>query len=134
MMALKQALSAAKRSGSDVAQIVHHSDRGSQYVSESYTQELKELGVRLSVGSTGDSYDNALVESVNGAYKAELVRGCLFDSVARLEAENAGWVWRWSQGLGGVSDAAGDDGWCFSVRIIIGTKASTYQFIRGTME
>ena len=61
--------------------------------------------VGLSVGSTGDSYDNALAESVNGAYKAELVRDRLFDSVARLELETAEWVAWWNrvrlhQGLG----------------------------------
>lgn len=88
----------AKRTGANPLGIVHHSDRGSQYVSESYTQELKELGVRLSVGSTVDSYDNALPESVNGAYKAELVRGRVFDSVTRLEAETASWVWWWNTG------------------------------------
>lgn len=54
--------------------------------------------MRLSVGSCGDSYDNALAESVNGAYKAELVRGQVFDSVARLEAETAGWVRWWNEG------------------------------------
>lgn len=72
--------------------------RGSQYVSADYTHELKALGVQLSVGSRGDSYDNALAESVNGAYKAELVRERLFDSVARVEAETAGWVRWWNEG------------------------------------
>lgn len=48
--------------GANPLEIVHHSDRGSQYVSEGYTADLKELGVQLSVGSTGDSYDNALAE------------------------------------------------------------------------
>ena len=105
LTALKQALFQAKKDGSDLTQIVHHSDRGSQYVSTDYTQDLKALGVQLSVGSTGDSYDNALAESVNGAYKAELVRDRLFDSVARLELETAEWVAWWNrvrlhQGLG----------------------------------
>lgn len=72
--------------------------RGSQYVSADYTHELKALGVQLSVGSRGDSYDNALAESVNGAYKAELVRERLFDSVARVEAETASWVCWWNEG------------------------------------
>ncbi len=57
LMVLKQALFEARRSGSDVTQVVHHSDRGSQYVAEDYTGELVQLGVWLSVGSTGDSYD-----------------------------------------------------------------------------
>lgn len=61
--------------------------------------------MQLSVGSTGDSYNNALAESVNGAYKAELVKNRLFESVDRLEAETVGWVVWWSesrlrQGLG----------------------------------
>ena len=105
LMALKQALFQAKKDGSDLTQIVHYSDRGSQYVSTGYTQDLKALGVQLSVGSTGDSYDNALAESVNGAYKAEMVKDRLFDSVARLELETAEWVRWWNrvrlhQGLG----------------------------------
>ncbi|WP_180377877.1 integrase core domain-containing protein [Rothia nasimurium] len=84
---------------------MHHSDRGWQYIGQDYTQGLKALGVQLSVGSTGDSYDNALAESVNGAYKAELVRDRLFESVGRLEFETAGWVAWWNesrlhQGLG----------------------------------
>lgn len=98
LMALRQALFQARRDGSDLTQVVHHSDRGSQYVSEDYTRELTGLGVQLSVGSKGDSYDNALAESVNGAYKAELVRGRLFGSVGQLEAETAGWVRWWNEG------------------------------------
>jgi putative transposase len=54
-------------------QLVHHSDRGSQYLSVRYTERLVEAGVSVSVGSKGDSYDNALAETVNGLYKAELV-------------------------------------------------------------
>ncbi len=71
--------------------------RGSQYVAEDYTGELRALGVQLSVGSRGDSYDNALAESVNGAYKAEMVRDRLFRSVGQLEAETAGWVCWWNE-------------------------------------
>jgi putative transposase len=54
-------------------QLVHHSDRGTQYLSIRYTERLAEAGVSVSVGSKGDSYDNALAETVNGLYKAELV-------------------------------------------------------------
>ena len=54
--------------------LVHHSDRGVQYLSIRYTERLAEAGVVTSVGSRGDSYDNALAESVNGLYKTELVR------------------------------------------------------------
>jgi transposase InsO family protein len=53
--------------------LVHHSDRGSQYVSIKYTERLAEAGVELSVGSVGDSYDNALAETINGLYKAEVI-------------------------------------------------------------
>jgi len=54
--------------------LVHHSDRGSQYLSIKYTERLKDAGVKPSVGSVGDSYDNALAETVNGLYKAEVKR------------------------------------------------------------
>jgi transposase InsO family protein len=52
---------------------VHHSDRGSQYVSIRYTERLAEAGVEPSVDSRGDSYDDALAETINGLYKAELI-------------------------------------------------------------
>src|SRR5678815_4706108 len=55
------------------AALVHHSDRGSQYVSIRYSERLAEAGIEPSVGSTGDSYDNALAESINGLYKAEII-------------------------------------------------------------
>jgi putative transposase len=53
--------------------LVHHSDRGVQYVSIKYTERLQDAGVEPSVGSVGDSYDNALAETINGLYKAELI-------------------------------------------------------------
>jgi len=53
--------------------LIHHSDRGSQYVSIKYTERLAEAGVEPSVGSIGDSYDNALAETINGLYKAEVI-------------------------------------------------------------
>ena len=53
--------------------LVHHSDRGSQYLSIKYTERLAEAGIEPSVGSVGDSYDNALAETINGLYKAELI-------------------------------------------------------------
>ena len=52
----------------------HHSDRGAQYLSIRYTERLAEAGVVTSVGSRGDSYDNAMAESFHGLYKAELIR------------------------------------------------------------
>jgi len=53
--------------------LVHHSDRGSQYVSIKCTERLAEAGIEPSVGSVGDSYDNALAETINGLYKAEVI-------------------------------------------------------------
>lgn len=55
------------------AGLVHHSDRGSQYVSIKYTERLLEAGIEPSVGSVGDSYDNALAETINGLFKAEVI-------------------------------------------------------------
>ena len=53
--------------------LIHHSDRGSQYVSIKYTERLAQAGIEPSVGSVGDSYDNALAETINGLYKAEVI-------------------------------------------------------------
>jgi putative transposase len=53
--------------------VIHHSDRGSQYLSIRYTDRLAEAGFNASVGSVGDSYDNALAETINGLYKAEVI-------------------------------------------------------------
>jgi len=53
--------------------VIHHSDRGSQYLSIRYTNRLAEAGFRASVGSVGDSYDNAMAESINALYKAEVI-------------------------------------------------------------
>ena len=53
--------------------LIHHSDKGSQYVSLRYTVALADAGARPSVGTIGDSYDNALAETINGLYKAELI-------------------------------------------------------------
>jgi putative transposase len=58
----------------DVEHLIHHSDRGTQYLSIRYTERLAEAGIEPSVGTTGDSYDNALAESVIGLYKTEVVR------------------------------------------------------------
>ncbi|KFC49795.1 hypothetical protein GY12_24995, partial [Micrococcus luteus] len=60
--------------GQDVAGLRHHSDKGVQYVAVRYTQRLAEAGAVASVGSTGDSYDNALAEAFNSLFKAELIR------------------------------------------------------------
>jgi putative transposase len=70
--ALEQAL--ADRRPVQGGGLVHHSDRGVQYVSIRYTERLVEAGIEPSVGSIGDSYDNALAESINGLYKTEVIR------------------------------------------------------------
>jgi len=69
--ALEQALH--ERRPTHRAGLVHHSDRGAQYVSIRYTERLAEAGIEPSVGSVGDSYDNALAETINGLYKAEVI-------------------------------------------------------------
>ena len=69
--ALEQALYA--RQPERDSNLIHHSDRGSQYVSIRYSERLAEAGIEPSVGSKGDSYDNALAETINGLYKAELI-------------------------------------------------------------
>ena len=87
--ALEQALHARP----DTAGLIHHSDRGVQYLSIRYTQRLREAGVEASVGSVGDSYDNAMAETVIGLYKTELINHegpwC---NRAHLELETLSWV------------------------------------------
>ncbi|BBZ65391.1 putative transposase for insertion sequence element IS986/IS6110 [Mycolicibacterium insubricum] len=81
------------QSNSDLSELVHHSDRGSQYLSLIYTERLVELGIAPSVGSRGDSYDNALAEAVNAAYKTEVIhRGKPWRSVDDVELATALWV------------------------------------------
>jgi putative transposase len=70
--ALEQALYAREPS----ERLVHHSDRGVQYLAIRYTERLAEAGIEASVGSVGDSYDNALAETINGLYKTEVIRRC----------------------------------------------------------
>ena len=70
--ALEQAIYA--RCGADTADLIHHSDRGTQYVAMRYTERLAEAHIAPSVGSRGDSYDNALAESVIGLFKTEVIR------------------------------------------------------------
>jgi putative transposase len=72
--ALKMAIWRRHSQGADLGGLVHHSDRGVQYRAIRYTQRLAEAGAVASVGSKGDSYDNALAEAFNSLYKAELVR------------------------------------------------------------
>nr|WP_181875332.1 IS3 family transposase [Escherichia coli] len=84
--ALEQALWARRPSGT-----VHHSDKGSQYVSLAYTQRLKEAGLLASTGSTGDSYDNAMAESINGLYKAEVIHRKSWKNRAEVELATLTW-------------------------------------------
>ncbi len=73
--------------------LVHHSDRGSQYVSIHYTERLAQAGIEPSVGSVGDSYDNALAESINGLYKAEVIhRRGPWRSLEAVEFATLEWV------------------------------------------
>ena len=73
--------------------LVHHSDRGSQYLSIRYSERLKEAGIEPSVGSVGDSYDNALAETINGLYKAEVIhRRGPWRSIEAVEYETLKWV------------------------------------------
>jgi len=72
--ALEQAVWTRQRAGADLSSVVAHTDRGSQYVSIRYTERLAEAGIAASVGSRGDSYDNALAETINGLYKTELIK------------------------------------------------------------
>ena len=73
--------------------LVHHSDRGSQYVSIRYSERLAEAGIEPSVGSVGDSYDNALAETINGLYKAELIhRRGPWRSFEAVEFATLSWV------------------------------------------
>jgi putative transposase len=72
--ALEQAIWERRREGANLDGLIHHSDRGVQYLAIRYTERLAANGVVNSVGSRGDSYDNALAESIIGLYKTELVR------------------------------------------------------------
>ena len=89
--ALEQALYDRQPERSDA--LVHHSDRGSQYVSIRYTERLAEAGIEPSVGSRGDSYDNALAETINGLYKAELIhRRAPWKTKESVELATLHWV------------------------------------------
>jgi putative transposase len=76
--------------------LVHHSDRGIQYLALRYTERLAGAGAMASVGSRGDSYDNALAESVNALYKAELIHRQRWSTVEQVELATAGWVDWWN--------------------------------------
>jgi len=74
--------------------LVHHSDRGVQYLSIRYTERLAEAGIEPSVGSRGDSYDNALAESVIGLFKTEVIhRRGTWHGLEGVEFATLEWVW-----------------------------------------
>ena len=89
--ALEQALMARQPEREN--SLIHHSDRGSQYVSIRYSERLAEAGIEPSVGSKGDSYDNALAETINGLYKAEMIhRRGPWKTKASVELATLEWV------------------------------------------
>jgi len=86
--ALEQALHARRPKES----LIHHSDRGVQYVSIRYSERLAEAGIESSVGSVGDSYDNALAETINGLYKAEVIHRRSWKNREAVELATLDWV------------------------------------------
>lgn len=89
--ALNQAI--CQRAPSEADKLIHHSDRGSQYLSIRYTERLAEAGIDTSVGSVGDSYDNALAESIIGLFKTEVIKFLgPWKSAGQVEWETLKWV------------------------------------------
>ena len=92
LLALEHALLSTGASRNGIG-LIYHSDRGSQYVSLAYSDALLAAGVKASVGTIDDSYDNALAETVNGLYKAELIYSKrIWESVSEVELATMGWV------------------------------------------
>jgi putative transposase len=103
--ALEMAICA--RRSHDLTGLIHHGDRGVQYLCIRYTDRLAEVGAVSSVGSHGDSYDNALVEAVNGLYKAEVIhKSGPWRSLDQVEFATAKWVHWWNHNR--VHSAVGD--------------------------
>jgi putative transposase len=95
--ALEMALFTRTRSGEDISGVVHHSDAGSQYTSIRYTTRLLDAGALASIGSVGDSYDNALAETTIGLYKTECVHfDAPWHTVEELELATLIWVDWWN--------------------------------------
>lgn len=91
--ALEMAISARLRAGQQVTGVVHHSDHGAQYLAIRYTARLAQAGAIASAGTAGDSYDNALAETIVGIYKAELIRHRgPWRTAAAVQAATARWV------------------------------------------
>ena len=91
---IEQAIWTRQRDGIlDLKDVVHHTDRGSQYTSIRFTERLAEAGIQPSVGAVGSSYDNALAETINGLYKTELIKpGKPWRTVEDVELATARWV------------------------------------------
>jgi putative transposase len=89
--ALKMALSLRKRAPSNV-RLIHHSDRGSQYTSEDFTQTLADHDVLASVGSTGDAYDNSMAESFVDSFKTELIKDRIWKTAIDQELAIVGYI------------------------------------------
>lgn len=88
---------AAWQAGGDLAGVTHHSDHGSNYMSVVYSDRVRELGALPSTGTVGDSYDNALAETVNGLYKAELIRRRgPWRTIEEVELATLEYVWWWN--------------------------------------
>jgi putative transposase len=99
--ALQMAIWRRQTQGADLTGLVHHSDRGVQYRAIRYSQRLADTGAVASVGSKGDSYDNAMAEAFNSLYKAELVRNA--------DPGEASTTWKsrpWSTSTGTTTDAS----------------------------
>jgi putative transposase len=94
--ALEMAIWARRGNRDGLKGLVHHSDRGVQYLAIRYTERLEYDGIVSSVGSKGDSYDNALAESVNGLYKAELIGPEPWRTTAEVELATGAWVHWWN--------------------------------------
>jgi putative transposase len=92
--AIEQAIWTRQKDGvMDLKDVVHHTDRGSQYTSIRFTERLAEAGIQPSVGAVGSSYDNALAETINGLYKTELIRpGKPWRTIEDVELATARWV------------------------------------------
>ena len=92
--AINHAVDVRKRSGTiDLKGLIHHSDAGSQYTAVAFTENLAAEGILPSIGTVGDSYDNALAESINSSYKNELVDNePLYPGMTELSLATAEWV------------------------------------------
>ena len=99
MVPLRMAVWQRRHEGHPTAagELIHHSDAGSQYTSVRFTEHLELEGISPSIGSVGDAYDNALMETINGLYKTECIRTTVFQpgpfrTVADVEYATAAWV------------------------------------------